>query len=104
MTSAQVSQDIAPLKSFAYDAISNLKSDVGKALQQAISPDHAPRGPFLDVRAAHARRRSIRPDRCAATRSATRLGVDLPRSAAHRGAMPRRSSGGWREAQRDGAE
>src|SRR5260370_28118413 len=39
------------------------------------SPDHAPRGPFFHVRAAHARRRPVRPDRCAATRSATRLGV-----------------------------
>src|SRR6266481_4028175 len=33
------------------------------------SPDHAPRGPFLHLRAAHARRRPARPDRCAATHS-----------------------------------
>src|SRR5258708_20543682 len=39
------------------------------------SPDHAPRGPFLHVRAAHARRRPVRSDRFAATRSATRLGL-----------------------------
>src|SRR5258708_3714954 len=40
-----------------------------------VNPDHAPRGPFLHLRAAHARRRPARPDRCAATHSATRLGL-----------------------------
>src|SRR5258707_186496 len=39
------------------------------------NPDHAPRGPFLHLRAAHARRRPARPDRCAATHSAPRLGL-----------------------------
>src|SRR5258707_15674172 len=40
-----------------------------------VSPDHAPRTPFLHVRAAHARRRPVRSDRFAATHSATRLGL-----------------------------
>src|SRR5258708_7976018 len=44
-------------------------------LAESANPDHAPRGPFLHVRAAHARRRPVRSDRFAATRSATRLGL-----------------------------
>jgi hypothetical protein len=39
------------------------------------SPDHAPRGAFLHVRRAGARRRSVRRDRCEATRDATRSGL-----------------------------
>src|SRR5258705_781280 len=41
----------------------------------SLSPDHAPHAPFLHVGAAHTRRRPVRPDRCAATRNATRLGL-----------------------------
>src|ERR1700722_10069620 len=39
------------------------------------SPDHAPRGGFLHIVAAGVRRRSVRLDRCEATRHATRLGL-----------------------------
>ena len=39
------------------------------------SPDHASRGAFLHVRRADACRRSVRRDRCEATRDATRLGL-----------------------------
>jgi hypothetical protein len=42
---------------------------------EVLSPDHAPLDPFLHVRASRARRRPVRPDRCAATLSATRLGL-----------------------------
>src|SRR5215470_11586442 len=73
-------------------------------LRGVISPDHAPQSPFLNVGAAHARRRAVRPDRCAATRSATRLGLICLARRRKRGTMPRRSSAGWREAERDGAE
>ena len=38
-----------------------------------LSPNHAPRGTFLHVRRAGASRRSVRLDRCGATRCATRL-------------------------------
>src|ERR1700686_1475661 len=39
------------------------------------NPDHAPRGGFLHIVAAGVRRRSVRLDRCEATRHATRLGL-----------------------------
>src|SRR5258708_37747855 len=41
----------------------------------ATNPDHAPRGAFLEVWPTVARRRSVRLDRCEATRCATRLGL-----------------------------
>jgi hypothetical protein len=39
------------------------------------SPDHAPHGAFLHVWPTIVRRRSVRLDRCEATRRATRLGL-----------------------------
>ena len=42
---------------------------------QCASPDHASHEAFLQVRRADARRRSVRRDRCEATRCATRLGL-----------------------------
>src|SRR6266478_3393991 len=68
------------------------------------SPDHAPLGPLFahprDTRAPPAGPTGpvCRNSQCNA------FGVDLPRSAAQRGTKPRRSSGGWREAERDSAE
>jgi hypothetical protein len=43
--------------------------------QQLISPDHASRLAFLLAGPAHARRRSVRLDRCASTRCATHWGL-----------------------------
>src|SRR5258706_5720762 len=42
---------------------------------EPTSPDHAPRGAFLEVWPTVARRRSVRLDRCEVTRCATRLGL-----------------------------
>src|SRR5258708_39845477 len=92
------------LSACAVDFPTLREGEIWQEDNEVLSPDHAPWNPFSHVRAAHARRRPVRPDRCAATRKYNAFGVDLPRSAAHRGTMPRRSSAGWREAKRDGAE
>jgi GNAT superfamily N-acetyltransferase len=46
-----------------------------RAVEAEASPDHAPRLAFLSARLAHARRRSVRLDRCASTRCATHWGL-----------------------------
>jgi hypothetical protein len=51
------------------------KSSIAIRTPNAFSPDHAPRGAFLHVLPAAVRRRSVRLDRCASTRCATRLGL-----------------------------
>src|SRR5216683_6171242 len=67
------------------------------------SPDHAPRGAFLEVWPTVARRRSVRLDRCEVTRCATRLGL-ICLCGGSAGARPRGSRAGRHQAERDGSE
>jgi hypothetical protein len=47
----------------------------GTSIAQGANPDHSSRLAFLPAGSAHARRRSVRLDRCASTRCATHWGL-----------------------------